>query len=622
MGVQELLAGWQQTFDYDNLGNRKSTHEGGNTAGANRRQTVYAANALNQYTQISHPNAFDVLGRAPSDVNVTVNEQPVTCQGEFWRREVGDLPNALAAVWQPVQVDAVDPGAGPNGTDVPARRSGHRFVPMASETPFYDFDGNLVSDARWIYGWNGENQLIEMTTAAPALAAGVPRERYRFVYDSRSRRIARTMESWDLDAGAWVVERSERFVHDDWNVVAVVDAAGTVVQRYVWGNDLSGTPQGAGGVGGLLAARDAASGRSWAYAYDGNGNVSAVVDLADVANVGRYDYDAFGRTIATWGDEGLAGVNPYRFSTKPLEGTGLYYYGFRWYDAGTGRWVSRDPIGERGGVNLFEFVENAPTLGIDPLGQNARFSMTSIATVENGTQFYEINISIDLTVHFGCMSGHLSRLDIQNQRRLISQAETIWDFTSTKYIVSSIRKPSRLAQFFGATPTPQYVPLARYIVNTAISATYHDNGDAAPPDASLIRYDHLIERSGARQTSSGRDSRTAEMRLGTDWNSTRLFEHEIGHMLGASDFYLDPNTTRESRFETSPINSNWVNNLMADNGPELNWRNAEDLIRQWGRSSEIERPLNIEEPGRQPWPNHPNLPNGWHQNNTSVGSIQ
>jgi RHS repeat-associated protein len=376
---EELLAGWQQTFAYDNLGNCfaplsrdlrlrfanpqplnaarqcQSTAEGGNAAGANRRQTVYTANSLNQYTGISHPNALDVLGRAPSDVSVTVNEQPVTRQGEFWRAELGGLPNALAAVWQPVQVDAVDPGAGPNGTNLEARRSGHRFVPMASETPYYDFDGNLVADARWNYVWNGENQLIEVTTAAPALAAGVPRERYRYVYDSRSRRIARTVERWDLDAGPsgnWVLEKNERFVYDDWNVVAVVDAAGEVVQRYVWGNDLSGTPQGAGGVGGLLAAKDAASGRSWCYAYDGNGNVSAVVDLADGTKVGRNDYDAFGRTIATWGDEGLAGVNPYRFSTKPLEGTGLYCYGFRYYQPETGRWLGRDPIGEWGGVNL------------------------------------------------------------------------------------------------------------------------------------------------------------------------------------------------------------------------------------------------------------------------------
>jgi RHS repeat-associated protein len=408
---EELLAGWQQTFAYDNLGNCfaplsrdlrlrfanpqplnaarqcQSTAEGGNAAGANRRQTVYTANSLNQYTGILHPNALDVLGRAPSDVSVTVNVQPVTRQGEFWRAELGGLPNALAAVWQPVRVDAVDPGAGPNGTNLEARRSGHRFVPMATETPYYDFDGNLVADARWNYVWNGENQLIEVTTAAPALAAGVPRERYRYVYDSRSRRIARIVEAWDLDAGAWVVEKNERFIYDDWNVVAVVDGAGEVVQRYAWGNDLSGTPQGAGGVGGLLAAKDAASGRSWCYAYDGNGNVSAVVDLADGAKVGRYEYDAFGRTIATWGDEGLAGVNPYRFSTKPLEGTGLYYYGYRWYEAGAGRWLNRDPIGERGGVGLYSFSRNNGIEVIDFLGMDWKVTeifAPSLFRVENG----------------------------------------------------------------------------------------------------------------------------------------------------------------------------------------------------------------------------------------------
>jgi RHS repeat-associated protein len=119
----------------------------------------------------------------------------------------------------------------------------------------------------------------------------------------------------------------------------------------------------------LLAAADAASGRSWCYAYDGNGNVSAVVDLADGTRVGRYEYDAFGRTIATWGDEELAETNEYRFSTKPLEGAGLYYYGFRYYMPETGRWMSRDPIGERGGgMNLYGFVGNQPTKAWDFMG--------------------------------------------------------------------------------------------------------------------------------------------------------------------------------------------------------------------------------------------------------------
>ena len=207
---EELLAGWQQAFAYDNLGNRNWTREGGDANGANLRQIDYTPNTLNQYTEITRPGVVDVLGRAPTAVTVTVNEGAVSRQGEFWRKEIGDLPNSLAAVWQTVSVTAVDPGAGPNGDDLPARRSGHRFVPASPETPAYDLDGNLFSDSRWVYSWNGENQLIEVTTAVPALAAGVPRVRYRYVYDSRSRRIGRTVENWDADTQAWVVETNSQ----------------------------------------------------------------------------------------------------------------------------------------------------------------------------------------------------------------------------------------------------------------------------------------------------------------------------------------------------------------------------------------------------------------------------
>ncbi|MBL9153987.1 MAG: RHS repeat-associated core domain-containing protein [Verrucomicrobiales bacterium] len=193
--------------------------------------------------------------------------------------------------------------------------------------------------------------------------------------------------------GAWVMVRDERTVYDEWNPVAQIDAAGQVVQRHLWGTDLSGTPQGAGGVGGLLGTWDngattrdgSAPGdgvaRVWLCAYDGNGNVSAAIAAtvaggggsgngggAGTVRVARYDYDAFGKTLATWGDGAVAEANRYRFSTKPEDGTGLFYYGYRFLDTRMGRWVSRDPIGERGGVNLGGFVKNDPRNNFDRLG--------------------------------------------------------------------------------------------------------------------------------------------------------------------------------------------------------------------------------------------------------------
>ena len=70
----------------------------------------------------------------------------------------------------------------------------------------------------------------------------------------------------------------------------------------------------------------------------------------------HFEYDPFGNTVV---NTDTLGQFAYRFSTKPLEQvTGLYYYGYRYYDPLTGRWPSRDPIGERGGVNLYGFVGN------------------------------------------------------------------------------------------------------------------------------------------------------------------------------------------------------------------------------------------------------------------------
>ena len=80
-----------------------------------------------------------------------------------------------------------------------------------------------------------------------------------------------------------------------------------------------------------------------------------------------YQYDAFGRTVDQAGER--AEENEWRFSTKPQEEqTGWYYYGFRYYDPETGRWPSRDPIEENGGVNLYRVVGNNPIINYDVMG--------------------------------------------------------------------------------------------------------------------------------------------------------------------------------------------------------------------------------------------------------------
>jgi RHS repeat-associated protein len=160
------------------------------------------------------------------------------------------------------------------------------------------------------------------------------------------------------------------YVYDGWNLVAKQNAnsGNARVRTYTWGLDLSGTPQGAGGVGGLLALTYYGSSTTNCFvAFDGNGNVAALVNVADSAAVAQYEYGPFGEVIRVTGPMGL--VNPFRFSTKYQDGeTDLLYYGYRYYGASTGRWLSRDPLEETDGPNVYLFAGNDPNDFWDLLG--------------------------------------------------------------------------------------------------------------------------------------------------------------------------------------------------------------------------------------------------------------
>ena len=153
--------------------------------------------------------------------------------------------------------------------------------------------------------------------------------------------------------------------------------ASSATIRYVWGRDLSGTVDGAGGVGGLLATE--VNGLWYFPLYDNNGNVTDYVSETGEV-VASYTYNAFGRTIAKSGT--MADIFPFRFSTKYYDAEiGLYYYGYRYYSPELGRWLTRDPIEEDGGDNLYAFCGNngvarADSHGLSPeragVSQNLR----------------------------------------------------------------------------------------------------------------------------------------------------------------------------------------------------------------------------------------------------------
>jgi len=299
--------------------------------------STYQPNELNQYAQRTVAGAIDVFGLADPQAAVQVNGVTASRYEAYFHRAVS-VDNSASAQYPEITIQADNNSA--------AR---HAFVPKNPEVFEYDDDGNLTEDGRWVYEWNGENRLIRMTTRSD-----VPGPHYQltFQYDWMGRRIRKTVV--DTDTGQ--TSSDLIFLYDGWNLIAEVNAqTGELIRTYVWGLDLSGTFQGAGGIGGLLWVNVETGGHAGRYfaAYDGNGNVMGLVSASDGSVVAQYEYGPFAEPLRATGP--LAADNPFRFSTKYTDSeTGLVYYGYRYSDPPTGRWLSRDPIGELGFLLTFE----------------------------------------------------------------------------------------------------------------------------------------------------------------------------------------------------------------------------------------------------------------------------
>ncbi len=246
----------------------------------------------------------------------------------------------------------------------------------------HDLDGNLTQDGDYFYSYDAENRLVAV--AEPTFP-GLPNHTIlEFTYDYRGRRV-RKVEYWPFDSPYGGIKKDTRFVYDGWNVVMELDGldSNEILRRYAWGLDLSGTLDGAGGIGGLLAMEDtkgtvtSSDDEHYLYLYDGNGNVAQLVDWAGTPATiaAHYEYDPYGNALVSAG--AYAGANPFRFSTKyfdseldyaSTDSDGLYYYGYRFYSPRLGRWLNRDPIGELGDRNFYRFAVNDPVSWLDVMG--------------------------------------------------------------------------------------------------------------------------------------------------------------------------------------------------------------------------------------------------------------
>jgi RHS repeat-associated protein len=357
-GTSTLLAGRNDAYAFDNIGNRTSSTHNGNTS-------TYTANSLNQYTGKSNPGKVDVAGLAPAAANVTVNGSGagVTRHNDYYFAAL-DVTNTTNAVWTGLTVAASTGGS----------TQRFSFTPPAAEVMTYDQDGNLTSDGRWDYTYDAENRLVAMQTKIPLSPGIIPNadaRRVEFKNDYLGRRVQKTVRAGYNGTTYTTVQSDTKFIYDGWNLIAEYDVSSSFVRTrtYVWGLDMSRSLQGAGGVGGLLMIRDHAAGFGYQAAYDGNGNVVGMIKRATGELAAAYEYDAFGNTLRASG--AYAASNPFRFSTKYTDTeTGLVYYGLRYYSPTLGRFINQDPIEEQGGLNLYGFCGNNGINHWDYLGQS------------------------------------------------------------------------------------------------------------------------------------------------------------------------------------------------------------------------------------------------------------
>jgi RHS repeat-associated protein len=221
----------------------------------------------------------------------------------------------------------------------------------------YDDDGNMTQGQTpdgyvFTATYDARNRLtsLEYTDGAAALR----RTEYRYNGDDVLSSVAHFTDG--------VPNGERRYVNAATLSLQERDEANLVLGDYTWGLGLGG------GIEGLLHMNR--GGSDYSYLYDGKGNVTSVLDGGG-SPVAEYLYGPFGALLAETGTLD----QEFRFSTKRYDdATGLSYYGYRFYSPALRRWLTRDPIGELGGPNLYAFVNDNPVNRVDSVGRNPQAS--------------------------------------------------------------------------------------------------------------------------------------------------------------------------------------------------------------------------------------------------------
>jgi RHS repeat-associated protein len=213
----------------------------------------------------------------------------------------------------------------------------NQMVTCAGEPCRYDADGNLAAiGSQWQASYDPENRLVDLARRG---------QKIHYQYNGTGQRVRSAGP-----AGA------RRFHYDPAGRLLFESGDnGQILAQYIYAGD-------------LLVARVSAGGEVFYYHFNHNGSTLALTNrLGQV--VAAYAYDPFGAVVNRSGnDQG----NPFTYVGAfgvMDEGDGLFYMRYRYYDALSGRFLQRDPIGIADNLNLYSYVANNPVVWIDPLGR-------------------------------------------------------------------------------------------------------------------------------------------------------------------------------------------------------------------------------------------------------------
>ncbi|WP_284415750.1 RHS repeat-associated core domain-containing protein, partial [Acidovorax sp. SUPP3334] len=249
----------------------------------------------------------------------------------------------------------------------------------------YDVHGNVIKRTRGnrqggnasitTLRWNANHQLVEATTERHGVT-----QTTRYAYDALGRRVSKadsfgaTHFLWDGDLMV-LKERGGNgalFVYEPDSFVPLASIQGTEENRHTYWYQCDQ-------IGAPLELTDAQGQIAWAADY----KVWGEATLRTVARTGTDDGPSRRRMGNGPGMDWSDGAStrssapppieqPFRFQGQQFdEETGLHYNRFRYYDSTIGRFVSQDPIGLNGGLNLFIYGANSLNW-LDPLGLNTR----------------------------------------------------------------------------------------------------------------------------------------------------------------------------------------------------------------------------------------------------------